>query len=485
MKERSLGLNGLLNGIRSVLNLLFPLITFPYVARVLSVDGLGKYNFANTYVGYFVLLAGLGISTYAVREGTKYRNNRLKISGFLSEIFSINLISTIIAYIMLIISLLIFKSLYPYAICILIFSTQIAFTTIGTEWIFIIYEDYSYITIRSILVKVLSIILLFIFVKNTNDYLIYAGITVLANAGSNIFNFFYVKKFCDIKLTLDINWKYHIKPILIIFATTIAVNIYLSSDTTILGLMKSDYDVGIYSTTVKIYNLVATLLGSVVAVTVPRLSMLLGQNKIKKYRNIFTEVINLLTVFVIPGTVGLIMLSQDIILLIAGKKYLPSVGSLKIIGLTIIFSNFSFIFTNCALIPAKRETAALRNTLITALINIILNLVLIPAFSYNGTAFSTVIAEFMTMLLNYWSARDLIIKSIISRSVMYNLISTLIGSLAIIVICIFCNVLITGIPIKIIVSVILSSIFYFAVLIILKNDLVIHYWQIFRRKLKK
>lgn len=382
------------------MNLLFPLITFPYVARVLSVDGLGKYNFANTYVGYFVLLAGLGISTYAVREGTKYRNNRLKISGFLSEIFSINLISTIIAYIMLIISLLIFKSLYPYAICILIFSTQIAFTTIGTEWIFIIYEDYSYITIRSILVKVLSIILLFIFVKNTNDYLIYAGITVLANAGSNIFNFFYVKKFCDIKLTLDINWKYHIKPILIIFATTIAVNIYLSSDTTILGLMKSDYNVGIYSTTVKIYNLVATLLGSVVAVTVPRLSMLLGQNKIKKYRNIFTEVINLLTVFVIPGTVGLIMLSQDIILLIAGKKYLPSVGSLKIIGLAIIFSNFSFIFTNCALIPAKRETAALRNTLIPALINIILNLVLIPAFSYNGTAFSTVIAEFMTMLLN-------------------------------------------------------------------------------------
>lgn len=121
MKERSLGLNGLLNGIRSVLNLLFPLITFPYVARVLSVDGLGKYNFANTYVGYFVLLAGLGISTYAVREGTKYRNNRLKISGFLSGIFLINLISTIIAYIMLIISLLIFKSLYPYAICILIF----------------------------------------------------------------------------------------------------------------------------------------------------------------------------------------------------------------------------------------------------------------------------------------------------------------------------------------------------------------------------
>lgn len=483
MKKRSLGLNGLLNGIRSVLNLLFPLITFPYVARVLSVDGLGIYNFSNTYVGYFVLIAGLGISTYAVREGAKYRDNREKISKFVSEVITINIISTILAYILLLISLVLFKALYKYAICILVFSVQIAFTTIGVEWVFIIYEDYAYITIRSILVKIVSIVLLFVFVKNRNDYLWYAGITVFASVGSNVFNFFYVKKLCEIKPTFNFNWKYHLKPILVIFATTIAVNIYLSSDTTILGFMKSDYDVGIYGTTVKIYNIVASLLGSMVAVTVPRLSMLLGKNKIEEYRKVFSEVVNILTAFVIPGTVGLIMLSKEIVLLIAGNKYLPAVSSLRIIGLAIIFSNFSFIFSNCALIPAKREILALKNTLITAVLNILLNILLIPAYSYAGTSFSTVIAEFMTMILNYWSARDLIKNSIFSNSVKHNLCTTVIGSTTIIIVCWLCTYFLQSLIIKILVAVILSSISYFCVLIVLRNSLAIQYLQSLKRRL--
>ena len=91
MKKRSLGLNAFLNGVRSVLNLLFPLITFPYVSRVLSVSGIGIYNFSNTYVSYFILIAGLGIATYAVREGAKYRENQDKINKFVSQVFSLNM----------------------------------------------------------------------------------------------------------------------------------------------------------------------------------------------------------------------------------------------------------------------------------------------------------------------------------------------------------------------------------------------------------
>mgnify|MGYP003494952074 FL=1 len=153
-KKISLSLNAFLNSLRSVLNLLFPLITFPYVARVLSVNGVGIYNFSNTYVSYFILIAGLGIATYAVREGAKYRDNEEKISQFASQIFTINIYSTIIAYVLLVGSLLIFKNLHNYISCILIFGLQIIFTTIGTEWIYIIYEDYLYITIRSILFKI-------------------------------------------------------------------------------------------------------------------------------------------------------------------------------------------------------------------------------------------------------------------------------------------------------------------------------------------
>ena len=114
MRKKSLVVNAFLNGLRSVLNILFPLITFPYVTRVLSVNGIGIYNFSNTYVGYFVLIAGLGISTYAVREGAKYRDDIKKISNFSSQIFSINIYSTIIAYLLLLLSLIVFKNLNNY-----------------------------------------------------------------------------------------------------------------------------------------------------------------------------------------------------------------------------------------------------------------------------------------------------------------------------------------------------------------------------------
>ena len=111
MRKKSLVVNAFLNGLRSVLNILFPLITFPYVTRILSVNGIGIYNFSSTYVGYFVLIAGLGVSTYSVREGAKYRDNKEEMGRFASQIFSINILSTILAYILLILSLLIFYNL--------------------------------------------------------------------------------------------------------------------------------------------------------------------------------------------------------------------------------------------------------------------------------------------------------------------------------------------------------------------------------------
>lgn len=485
MKKKSLGLNGLLNGLRSALNLVFPLITFPYVTRILSVNGIGIYNFSSTYVGYFVLIAGLGISTYSVREGAKYRDNKEKMGRFASQIFSINILSTILAYILLILSLLIFSNLKIYISSILIFSLQIFFTTIGTEWIYIIYEDYAYITVRSIIFKIISIILLFILVKEKQDYLWYAAITVFSSVGSNILNFLNAKKICNIKLTTNIDWKYHIKPILTIFATTIAVNIYLSSDTTLLGILKSDYAVGIYSTAVKIYTLVATLLGSVVSVTIPRLAMLMGKKKMKEYNEIFSKVMSSLSLFVIPGTIGLMMLSKNIILIIAGEKYLPSVNSLRIIGLAIIFSNYSFIFSNCALIPAKRETIALKNTVITAILNIGLNLVLIPFFSYDGTSFSTVVAEFLTMTLNFWASRDLIGKTGFSKKVVHDIRDSLISSVGIVVICIICVNSYSSLYTQTILSIIFSIIIYICMLIVLKNEMAMNYLEIIINKFKK
>lgn len=473
MRERSLGLNAFLNGLRSILNLLFPLITFPYISRILSVQGIGNYNFSNNYVNYFILIAGLGIPTYAVREGAKYRDDKEKINNFSNQIFTINIVSTVIAYALLIISLLVFRNLSNYISCILIFSLQILFTTIGTEWIYTIYEDYSYITIRSIVFKIISIIFLFILVRKPEDYLWYATITVFAGVGSNILNFIHAKSFCDIKIVKNINWQYHLKPIMIIFATSVAVTIYVSSDTTILGLMKSDYAVGIYSTSVKIYSIAQSLLSAVLTVAIPRLAMLLGQHRMKEYSQILSNLINVLATFALPATVGLIMLSKEIIIIIAGYKFLPSVSSLKIISWAIIFSIFSWIFNQCVLIPARREDKSFRNTIVTAVVNIILNILLIPFYSYNGTSFSTVLAEFMVMCMNGYSARDIIKPIIFSKKNIKNWVSIVIGCVGIVIICLLCNWGWNSTLLKTCTSIILSIPLYFSILLVCKNDVAV------------
>ena len=471
MKNKSLGINAFLNGLRSVLNLLFPLITFPYISRVLSVQGIGIYNFSNTYINYFILIAGLGIATYAVREGAKYRNQKKKIEKFASQVFSINIFATIIAYLLLFLSLVIFKNLNNYVTCILIFSLQILFTTLGTEWIYTIYEDYAYITIRSIAFKILSIILLFILVREPSDYLWYATITVLAAVGSNILNFVHAKSFINIRLTLNTNWRYHLKPILVIFASAVAVTIYVSSDTTILGILKNDYAVGIYSISVKIYQIAQSLLSAILTVTIPRLAMLWGQKRRSEYNDILTRVINTLGILVLPASVGLIMLSREVVLIIAGHKFLSSVNSLRIITWAIIFSIFAWIFSDCVLIPAKRESKVLRNTLITAVINVILNFILIPSMSYDGTSLSTVIAEFSVMVMNGYSCRDIIKPIIFKKETLKNLFESIIGCVGIVIVCLLCQWGWHSMIWTTIFSIVLSVPMYGAILVLLGNDI--------------
>lgn len=485
MRKKSLGVNALLNGLRSALNLIFPLITFPYVSRVLSVDGMGIYNFSNTYVNYFVLIAGLGVATYAVREGAKYRDNEEEISEFASQVFTINMISTLIAYLLLIGSLLIFSNLRNYVTCILIFSLQLVFTTIGTEWIYTIYEEYQYITIRSIIFKIISIVLLFLLVHTPNDYLWYAAITVFASVGSNVLNYIHAKSFCKIKFVKDTNWKYHLKPILVIFASAVAVTLYISSDTTILGLLKDNYAVGIYGVAVKIYTIVSGLISGLLVVTIPRLAMLIGKRRVKEYNHVLQEVINSVSILGLPATVGLVMLSKEVILIIAGKKYLDGTLSLQIITWALIFSNYSTIFNQCVLIPLKRESKTLRNTVITGLVNVGLNFIFIPLWSYNGTALSTVIAEFMVMFMNGWSARDYVGPILKSKRTFKSILDSIIGCVGIALVCVLLKLGISSLILRTVLSVGLSVIMYGAILVFLKNEIALEYLNKIMNRMRK
>lgn len=473
MKKKSIGVNAVLNGFRSVLNILFPIITFPYVSRVLLVKGIGIYNFSNSIVSYFLLIAALGISTYAIREGAKLREDQNKITQFASQIFTINICSMAVAYVLLFICLIVFSRLRNYLSCILIFSLQIFFTTVGTEWIYQIYEDYSYITIRSIIFQVISLILLFIFVRGPHDYLKYAAITVFSMVGSNVLNFIHARKYCHIHLVWHFNWKVHLGPIIILFFASIANMIYVNSDITLLGLMKNNYVVGIYSVSSKVYQIVKTLISAILIVTVPRLAMLFGKHRIEEYKDILSKLSNILVLLALPASTGLFMLSREVILIISGPKYLRAVNSLQILCFAYIFSILAWILSDCVLIPAKREKYVLRSMSASAILNVGINLMLIPFWNENAAALSTVLAEMCMFVVNYHYSKDLVKDVFVSKTLLHTFISSIIGCAGIVLVCILCDFGFKSLIIKTIFSVTLSVIMYGAILILLNNKFAI------------
>ena len=473
MKNKSLKVNAFLNGFKTFLNFLFPLITFPYISRVLSVEEIGKYNFSNSIISYFLLLAALGIDKYAIREGAKYRENKERFSSFASEIFSFNIVSTLVSYSLLFLFILFSKTLERYTVCILIFSLQIFFTTLGTEWVYSIFEEYRYITIRSILFKMISVALLFMFVRNEGDYLAYAAITVFASVGSNVLNFFNAKKICSIRFTLKIDWKKLFKPIMIIFASNIAIQIYVNSDTTMLGYLKDDYAVGIYSVATKIYLIVKNLTGSILTVTIPRLAYLASKKVKDDYEELLNKVANALIILILPSIVGLTMLSREAILIIAGNKYLDAQLPLVVLSITILFSTFSGLFNNCVLLPHKREKVFLKSSIISAVTNIVLNFILIPYFGAVAAAFTTLISEIIMALMNFMGCRDLIGRVVFNKSFKNNLTSVFCGSIGVIICCKIIMTVFLNIYVRSIVVVLLSVTVYGLILIALRNDIVL------------
>ena len=404
-KNASLGRNAALNGLRTVFNLLFPLITFPYVSRTLSVEKVGVFHFSDSIVSYFMMLAALGIYTYAVREGAKIRGDRAALSRFASEVFSINLASMLASFALLGALLMLVPRLQGSAPIIAILSLQILFNALGTEWLYALFEDFAYITFRSIAFQAVSLILLFLLVHGPEDLPVYAGIVVFACAGSNLLNFVLARRMCDVRPVLSIPWKRHLPPILIIFSTTVAISIYTCSDTTMLGFMRGEHEVGIYAVSSKIYGLAKMLLSSVLIVAVPKLSLLLAEKKAEEYNGTLSAISGAVSMLLFPVALMLFLLAEDFVLLLSDATYLAAASSLRLLCIALLFCLIGWIANDCVLIPSRMEKIVLISTVASATLNIALNFVLIPFLGADGAAISTIAAEATVMGISVWHGR--------------------------------------------------------------------------------
>ncbi|MCH4013377.1 MAG: flippase [Solobacterium sp.] len=417
MKQKSVGINAVLSIIKQSLAILLPMITVYYASRVLGKEYFGEVNYVRSIISYFVLISGLGIQTYAVREGAYYRDNPKKFNRFADQVFTINIISTIIAVFVLLFFILIPSSpFYNEKSLMLIFGLEILLQTFGAEWINSAYEDFLYITIRYIVCNIIALILLFALVRNESDYCIYAFILVLSTYGGNLLNIFYIRKYAKLKLTSLRKCKKHIKPIMYLFSTEIASTIYISSDTTMLGALVGNSPVAIYTVASNIYTAVKRLSNAAITVALPRLSFYASKNDIDSFKRLFTKIVNYVLVILLPSIVGVFMLSKQLMIFMGGEEYAQGYISLQILSIAILFGVCSYLLSRCVILPYKQDKTYMIATIISAIINIVLNIFLIPVFSYNGAAFTTLISEVIIFAILYKKAKDLVSISIDKKS---------------------------------------------------------------------
>lgn len=480
MSEQKVHINSILNVIKSLSSVVFPLITFPYISRTLLTKNVGKINFGNSVISYFSLVASLGISTYAIRECSKVRDNHEELSNTASQIFSINIISTLISYFALVVTLVVARPLDNYRELICIQSATILFTTLGADWINSAMEDFKSIAVRTIGMQLVSLALMFIFVKQPEDYVKYAVISVVASSGANIINIFYRRKFCTIKFTIKMDINKHLSPIILMFSMILSQTIYTNSDTTILGLLRGDYEVGLYSTSVKIYRLINSMIASVSLVVMPQLSSGFAKKDYVEVNKLLKYSMNFIIVLGLPCIVGVNVIALPIIDLMAGPEFYGAATSLHILTITLAFSLIGGWFGNMTMIPAGREKVCLLSCCISALVNIIMNIILIPKYGLNAAASTTAIAEIVGVcIVSYYKDKEIRIDNLLEM-----IKAPIVGSIAIAIIALLVRSFINSNALICVITIILSVIIYSFILILMKNEFALSFLKPFIDKVK-
>lgn len=477
MKQKSLKINIFLNILRTLMSLIFPIITFPYASRILLPEGIGKINYVNSIISYFTMLAMLGINTYGTREVARLRDNKDELNRFCSEVFTLNILSTIVSYILLF-SIIFFVPKFNNYLSFLIYaSITILFTTIGICWLYGGIEEYAYITFRTVLFQIISIILLFLFIKTSDDLLKYLLIGIIGSVGSNLLNLFYSKKFIKLRIVKP-NLKKHLKPILLLFSITIISSIYNTLDTTMLGLLSNDEQVGFYAAATKINRMVLALVTSISVVVFPRISYYAEKNS-NEFIGVINKFLSLILCISIPCSVGLHLLCEPIMLLFSGEKYIPAIPVMKIMNPIIIIVSLSNLIGTQIFIPLKKEKTTIRAVSIGASVNFILNIILIKRYQAYGAAIATLVAESIVLIHQIICSYNYIsLKNEIKNIIQY-IISTL--AMAFLVIILKNNI--QNIILLIILSISSGALLYFIILVILRNSMALNIINLILNKL--
>lgn len=393
-------------------SLLFPLITFPYITHVLSNDSIGRVFFVDAFTQYFVIISALGIPFYGIREISKIRDDPDKRSVLVAELISIQFILALFSSLAFLVLYYFVPQLKGNLDLIILGCICIVSNAFLIEWFYQGVENFSFITVRSLALKVVGVICILFFVRSASSRLIYYSITVglvILNSVVNIVNYY---KNYHSTTGLTINFRRHIKPLLLLFSINIAVSVYTVLDTIILGLFTNPLSVSYYSVPLRLVKMYWTVVLGVGLVMVPRISGFVVTKDLSAISQLLRKSFSVVFLLTIPFAFFCLLFAKEILFVISSNKYLNSINTLQILSVVPFIVGCCNVLGTQFLMPMGKEKKILQATLVGLCVSLVLNFCLIPGLSYLGSAIACLAAETSVCIYVLVAARKHLVVSI-------------------------------------------------------------------------
>ena len=462
--------NIILNGLNTVSSLIFPLVTFPYAARVLLPEGIGLLNFYNSVIGYILLLTSLGIPMYAVKEIGRVRDNIKERNKVAAEITLLSLSLCFFGYIVVFILIKFVPQITEHYKLFLILSLTLIFNSIGVNWFYQGIEDFKFITIRALIFRFMSAISLFVFVKNPNDILLYGWIIVGSTVGNNIVNFYHLKNFLspsDFYLR-NINIWRHFRPVVHVFILNLISSLYIQLNPIMLGFLSNDSQVGYFVAGTKITHVAITLISSLGVVMIPRCSNLLQKGDYSTFSHIINKSLDLNLALSYPMMGGLFTLASSLTYVFCGPEYGSAIPVLLWNIPVVFLINITTMTGLQILYPLGKIKLVIYSVSIGAVINICLNLILIPKVGALGASIATTMTEIIVFIVQLSLGR----KSFpFSLRKLFN-IRYIIGTTIMCILVYFATIIFNGNSTKVLIGILVGASTYFTTMYLLKDQVI-------------
>ena len=399
--------NYLYNLSYQILTIILPIITVPYVTRIFTSEALGNYVFYNSIVSYFSLFAMLGIGVY----GTKQIAAASDVSSTFWNIYVIQLIASILAmavYIIAIFSIPQMGGIIPLIVGITLFAKMI-----DISWLFSGKEDFKKITIRNVVIRIIGVISIFTFVKSSDDLYLYVFLIVIFDFLGQFVMWVPAKKFIKRPSFNAKIMKKNLHPIVLLFLPQVAISLYVVLDRTLLGLLGSYSDVGIYEQGQKLISILLKVVSSLGVVMLPRVANLLSERRDKEAQNMVKFSFILYNLIIFPMMFGLIAVNEVFVKLFLGQNFQDVKYVLYVIVFNIMFVGWTNILGYQVLVVRNKNKEFMLSTTIPAFVSVAVNIAIIPFFGYIGASITSVVVEILVFAIQWYYSRNIINKNLL------------------------------------------------------------------------